>query len=109
MFLFLCYTIPVIKFAGVSELADETDSKSVIRKGVWVRVPLPAPFLELTFVSFFYCETTRFPGTHPMRSIVEGWGSYLLNAVLLQFSKSFELIPTNQVNTIGITQPRLKL
>ena len=25
--------------AGVSELADETDSKSVIRKGVWVRVP----------------------------------------------------------------------
>ena len=53
MFLFLCYTISVIKFAGVSELADETDSKSVIRKGVWVRVPLPAPFLELTFVSFF--------------------------------------------------------
>ena len=45
MFLFLCYTIPVIEFAGVSELADETDSKSVIRKGVWVRVPLPAPFL----------------------------------------------------------------
>ena len=30
-------------FAGVSELADETDSKSVIRKGVWVRVPPPAP------------------------------------------------------------------
>ena len=29
--------------AGVSELADETDSKSVIRKGVWVRVPPPAP------------------------------------------------------------------
>ena len=28
--------------AGVSELADETDSKSVIRKGVWVRVPPPA-------------------------------------------------------------------
>ncbi len=31
--------------AGVSELADETDSKSVIRKGVWVRVPPPAPYL----------------------------------------------------------------
>ena len=29
--------------AGVSEFADETDSKSVIRKGVWVRVPPPAP------------------------------------------------------------------
>ena len=27
----------------MSELADETDSKSVIRKGVWVRVPPPAP------------------------------------------------------------------
>ncbi len=25
---------------------------------------------------FFYCETTCFPGTYPMRSIVEGWGSY---------------------------------
>ena len=45
-------------FAGVSELADETDSKSVIRKGVWVRVPLPAPFLVKKKVSpktyFFY-------------------------------------------------------
>lgn len=29
--------------ADVSELADETDSKSVIRKGVWVRVPPSAP------------------------------------------------------------------
>ena len=29
--------------AGVSELADETDSKSVIREGVWVQVPPPAP------------------------------------------------------------------
>ena len=28
--------------AGVSELADETDSKSVVREGVWVRVPPPA-------------------------------------------------------------------
>ena len=54
MFLLLCYTIPVIKFAGVSELADETDSKSVIRKGVWVRVPLPAPFQKLTFLLVFF-------------------------------------------------------
>ncbi len=30
-------------FAGVSELADETDSKSVVSNGVWVRVPPPAP------------------------------------------------------------------
>ncbi len=29
--------------AGVSELADETDSKSVVSNGVWVRVPPPAP------------------------------------------------------------------
>ena len=32
----------------MSELADETDSKSVIRKGVWVRVPPTAP--QKTFV-----------------------------------------------------------
>ena len=38
----LRYNIKVI-FAGVSELADETDSKSVIHPGVWVRVPPPAP------------------------------------------------------------------
>ena len=31
------------KYAGVSELADETDSKSVVSDGVWVRVPPPAP------------------------------------------------------------------
>ena len=29
-------------FAGVLELADETDSKSVVSDGVWVRVPPPA-------------------------------------------------------------------
>lgn len=27
----------------MSELADETDSKSVVLTGVWVQVPLPAP------------------------------------------------------------------
>ena len=36
----ICYAI-----AGVLELADETDSKSVVRKGVWVRVPPPAPII----------------------------------------------------------------
>ena len=30
-------------FAGVLELVDETDSKSVVSDGVWVRVPPPAP------------------------------------------------------------------
>ena len=30
-------------FAGVLELADETDSNSVVHQGVWVRVPPPAP------------------------------------------------------------------
>ena len=29
----------------MSELADETDSKSVVGDSVWVRVPLPAAFL----------------------------------------------------------------
>jgi hypothetical protein len=32
----------VTRNAGVLELADETDSKSVVRKGVWVQVPPPA-------------------------------------------------------------------
>ncbi len=30
--------------AGVAELADATDSKSVARKGVWVRPPPPVGF-----------------------------------------------------------------
>ena len=38
--------------AGVSELADETDSKSVIRKGVWVRVPPPAPLNSQTYMAW---------------------------------------------------------
>src|SRR5215470_18026267 len=32
--------------AGVSELADDADSKSAVRKGVGVRVPSPAPYLD---------------------------------------------------------------
>ena len=41
----LCYNMvdSLNQCAGVSESADETDSKSVIRKGVWVQVPPPAP------------------------------------------------------------------
>lgn len=38
----ICYINKVL-LAGVLELADETDSKSVVREGVWVRVPPPAP------------------------------------------------------------------
>ena len=34
---------PIVAYAGVLELADETDSKSVVSDGVWVRVPPPAP------------------------------------------------------------------
>ncbi len=33
-----------IEYADVSELADETDSKSVVLMDVWVRVP-PSAFL----------------------------------------------------------------
>ncbi len=33
----------------MSELADETDSKSVVRNGVWVRFPPPAPKREISF------------------------------------------------------------
>ena len=34
----------IYMYAGVSESADEADSKSVACKGVWVQVPPPAPF-----------------------------------------------------------------
>ena len=33
-----------LTLAGVAELADATDSKSVARKGVWVRPPPPVGF-----------------------------------------------------------------
>ena len=33
--------------AGVAKLADATDSKSVARKGIGVRLPSPAPFLTI--------------------------------------------------------------
>ena len=64
--------------AGVSELADETDSKSVIRKGVWVRVPPPAfQNIHLTIKSYelyrsplhpeadsFFIRATPVPGSN---------------------------------------------
>ena len=48
----LWYTLPCL--AGVSESADETDSKSVIRKGVWVQVPPPAPKKSYHFDTTFF-------------------------------------------------------
>ena len=39
--------------AGVLELADETDSKSVVSNDVWVQVPPPAPSLKNFLEGFF--------------------------------------------------------
>ncbi len=36
------------RYAGMAELADATDLKSVTRKGVWVRLPLPALVVPAT-------------------------------------------------------------
>ena len=44
-----------IQKAGVSELADEADSKSVGGNTVWVQVPSPALLSILFYVKFFYC------------------------------------------------------
>ena len=43
----------------MSELADETDSKSVVRKGVWVRVPPPAPYFNITINAMKSPGSTR--------------------------------------------------
>ena len=37
-----------IENAGVLELVDGADSKSVVSNGVWVRVPPPAPSIQNT-------------------------------------------------------------
>lgn len=44
--------------AGVSELADETDSKSVTGNRVWVQVPRPA-VLEPLFMRFLGLGITK--------------------------------------------------
>lgn len=44
-----------IKEAGVSESADETDSKSVVPWSVWVQVPPPAPITSRFKRLFFVC------------------------------------------------------
>ena len=72
--------------AGVSELADETDSKSVIRKGVWVRVPPPAPEINslqtldtTAFVGFlFFCPVPRkIRGTYFFSNVPPVFGLFL--------------------------------
>ena len=42
-----------IEYADVSELADETDSKSVVLMDVWVRVPPSALFKPAEHAGFF--------------------------------------------------------
>lgn len=36
----------LIRYAGMLELADRMVSKTIVRNGVWVQVPLPAPLLK---------------------------------------------------------------
>ena len=57
-----------------------------------------------TIYFLLYCETTRFPGTHPMQSIVEGWGSYLYADIDMCFVKWYnfsEKIFNNDINIGG--------
>jgi hypothetical protein len=55
----------LMRRAGVSELADDSDSKSDAREGVGVRVPSPAPPLHGTTPSL----TTPGPGRYRGRSV----------------------------------------
>ena len=48
------FEVKKITYADVSELADETDSKSVVLMDVWVRVPPSALEEELSD----YCESS---------------------------------------------------
>ena len=48
------YTSKVPTYAGVLELADETDSKSVGGDTVWVRPPSPAPIVPKWFLPLRY-------------------------------------------------------
>ena len=50
---FLCYYCQVVSRCG--GMADATDSKSVIRKGVRVRVSPPAVSCMI-FIQLFYCK-----------------------------------------------------
>ena len=67
----------------MAELADALDlGSSVIDVGV--QVLFPAPLLlwvvvkkvEFLGSTFFIVKQQGSPGTLPMRSVVEGWGSY---------------------------------
>ena len=62
-------------------MADAADSKSVARKGVWVRLPPPAPLLKI-----------------PRSS---GWASNVISFAKKQFSPAlnrFNLCPGSAVN-----------
>ena len=48
-----------LTLAGVAELADATDSKSVSRKGVWVRPPPPVGL----FFGSVSTDQQKFPGS----------------------------------------------
>ena len=53
----LSYVNIIFVRAGMSELADEADSKSVDGNIVWVQVPLPAVFERfLVFRNLFLCS-----------------------------------------------------
>ena len=50
-----------IEYADVSELADETDSKSVVLMDVWVRVPPSALYNLWNCHRFFYFTRAQLP------------------------------------------------
>ena len=50
----LSYVNIIFVRAGMSELADEADSKSVGGNTVWVQVPLPAVGAELKVLRFLF-------------------------------------------------------
>src|SRR5204862_439524 len=53
------------RYAGMAELADATDLKSVTRKGVWVRLPLPALVIPATYGEVVARDRAACPRTCP--------------------------------------------
>ena len=74
----------ILFVAGVMELADVTDSKSVGSNTVWVRVPPPAPkeIRVVTSILFFFIfvNVGREPNTHNER-YSEGGASCVINRI----------------------------
>ncbi len=73
-----------VTLAGVAELADATDSKSVSRKGVWVRPPPPVGFAVSESLQKRLTQTTSIHTLKPNLSL----GSYLLADQLLNRFKN---------------------